>query len=83
MGRTKQSTIDKRESKKIHSMMIDRDSFTRVWRCGVADSGYHNGVRCHPFSISHADSWGCGWYYEIVIRYREDAFFARWGKPEE
>jgi hypothetical protein len=40
----------------------------RSWRCGVVDSGYHNGVRCSPTSHDHHDPyWECGWYWVAKI----------------
>lgn len=36
-----------------------RGLFQRRWRCGVHDSGYHNGVHCTP-GDPH-DGWGCGY----------------------
>lgn len=32
-----------------------------TWRCGVFDSGYHNGCKCNP-SGPH-DGWNCGYAY--------------------
>lgn len=44
--------------------------YEQRWRCGVFDSGYHNGCKCGP-DDPH-DGWGCGY------QYRAPAYSADW-----
>lgn len=42
-----------------------RDAATKVWSCGVARSGYHNGSGCTP--RDRHEFWGCEYRYEFSI----------------